>query len=384
MIRGQNLADVLIAYRQANGLSQSALASILGVDQSYISKIERGHRQVNDLQFLKRIVDRLGLDPLLLGLPLNTFTSKADDEILQCSNSIIALAEMARNSGHPEKAVMELRPLLVRLSSRSNRSPDDHTLLKMIARTRTILGTALGDLLPQNRLWEASRELAVALKIIDHLEGEERRRLPARPELLKKLGNELRKQGSHRKASDFLDRSLLLNEDIASRGSAALCLARLKADQNDKRGFAAALRMASNCLEQVDCFSPTFNPVAMHEVRLRGALKLGSLTERQIAAADEQMSIGLAPHWAIIREVTIAEAWLSVGNISEASCHAERAIDGALLCKMPRQISRVFDAFSEMEDPVSDDITDRAARGIARLSSLTHVVWPVTDMEELT
>ena len=55
------LARILVAYRQAYSLSQSALAELLGVDQSYISKIERGRRTIKDVQFLKRVVDRLGV-----------------------------------------------------------------------------------------------------------------------------------------------------------------------------------------------------------------------------------------------------------------------------------------------------------------------------------
>ena len=164
------LASVLAAYRQAYGASQSALADILGVDQSYISKIERGRRVIRDVQFLKRVVDRLGVQPFQIGLSIDAFAGKADQDILQLSNSVISLAITARNSGHPEKAIQELQPLLIRLYGQSRANASDVTLLRTIVSAKIALGTALGDLLPQERLKEAGKELLEALEIFTHIE----------------------------------------------------------------------------------------------------------------------------------------------------------------------------------------------------------------------
>ncbi|MGH3908517.1 MAG: helix-turn-helix domain-containing protein [Pseudonocardiaceae bacterium] len=62
------LAQVLKEYRRSNGLNQADLAQLLNLDQSYVSKIETGQRQVRDLQLLLWIADRLALSPTEVGL----------------------------------------------------------------------------------------------------------------------------------------------------------------------------------------------------------------------------------------------------------------------------------------------------------------------------
>ncbi|SFJ76883.1 Transcriptional regulator, contains XRE-family HTH domain [Amycolatopsis sacchari] len=62
------LAEVLREYRKAKGLSQADLAQILNLDQSYVSKIENGQRQVRDLETLVRIAQQLNISPNELGV----------------------------------------------------------------------------------------------------------------------------------------------------------------------------------------------------------------------------------------------------------------------------------------------------------------------------
>ncbi len=62
------LGGVLREYRKANGLTQAALAELLQIDQTYISLIERGRRQIRDADSLLRIALLLGIPPSDLGL----------------------------------------------------------------------------------------------------------------------------------------------------------------------------------------------------------------------------------------------------------------------------------------------------------------------------
>lgn len=62
------LAEVLRDYRKANKLSQADLAQLLNLDQSYVSKIETGQRQVRDLETLLRIAQQLNVTPSALGV----------------------------------------------------------------------------------------------------------------------------------------------------------------------------------------------------------------------------------------------------------------------------------------------------------------------------
>jgi transcriptional regulator with XRE-family HTH domain len=70
------LGAVLKEYRRAHGLTQAALGELLGVDQTYVSMIERGRRQIRDVGFLLRACRLLGIPPADLGLS-NEFVAAA-------------------------------------------------------------------------------------------------------------------------------------------------------------------------------------------------------------------------------------------------------------------------------------------------------------------
>ncbi len=58
---GRNLR----AYRDAHGLSQEALADLLGVHRTYMGGIERGERNLT-LRSIERLLERLELEPLTM------------------------------------------------------------------------------------------------------------------------------------------------------------------------------------------------------------------------------------------------------------------------------------------------------------------------------
>lgn len=62
------VAERLRAFRKAHGLSQADLAQILHLDQSYVSNVENGQREVRDLGVLLRIANRLDIPPSSLGV----------------------------------------------------------------------------------------------------------------------------------------------------------------------------------------------------------------------------------------------------------------------------------------------------------------------------
>jgi transcriptional regulator with XRE-family HTH domain len=64
----RNVGRNLLAYRQARGLSQEAMADVLGVHRTYMGGVERGERNLT-LKSVERIASRLDLDPLALMRP---------------------------------------------------------------------------------------------------------------------------------------------------------------------------------------------------------------------------------------------------------------------------------------------------------------------------
>jgi transcriptional regulator with XRE-family HTH domain len=65
-----NVGEVLRNYRENHRprLTQRQLAERLDVDQSHISRIEKGEQKVRSIDFLWRIVNRLGIEPQRLGI----------------------------------------------------------------------------------------------------------------------------------------------------------------------------------------------------------------------------------------------------------------------------------------------------------------------------
>ncbi|MEU0517343.1 helix-turn-helix domain-containing protein [Streptosporangium sp. NPDC006007] len=62
------LGEMLKSYRTANSLTQAELAERLLIDQTYVSKIERGARVIKNVDFLLRVTQLLDISPGQLGL----------------------------------------------------------------------------------------------------------------------------------------------------------------------------------------------------------------------------------------------------------------------------------------------------------------------------
>ena len=62
------LGELLKKHRRLQGLTQTALATALHCDQSYLSKIETGRRPISDVALLRRISKTLSISPNQLGI----------------------------------------------------------------------------------------------------------------------------------------------------------------------------------------------------------------------------------------------------------------------------------------------------------------------------
>jgi transcriptional regulator with XRE-family HTH domain len=76
-----DLGAVLREYRAENHLTQKALAAELQVDQTYVSRIERGSRQIRDVGFLMRVALLLRIPPADLGLSNELLTDPGDPKV---------------------------------------------------------------------------------------------------------------------------------------------------------------------------------------------------------------------------------------------------------------------------------------------------------------
>lgn len=83
------LGAVLKEYRKNNGLSQRELGELLHVDQSYVSKIERG-KPIKDVEFLLRVTQVLEVPPAHLGLSADLIPSanRSEPSSLAVGNAV--------------------------------------------------------------------------------------------------------------------------------------------------------------------------------------------------------------------------------------------------------------------------------------------------------
>jgi transcriptional regulator with XRE-family HTH domain len=81
------IGRVLRDYRHVHGLTQAQLADLLGVDQSYVCKLEKGRRRIRDIDTLRLIAARVGIPPETLGLAPNTAPVLGADTTVAISTS---------------------------------------------------------------------------------------------------------------------------------------------------------------------------------------------------------------------------------------------------------------------------------------------------------
>ncbi|MEU9290237.1 hypothetical protein AB0D57_37740 [Streptomyces sp. NPDC048275] len=144
-------------------MNQTELGELLGYDKTYISALELRKRSRDDVGSRRRVCESLRLPPRILGV-----TDMADTDhraMLQCGDSTVRLAEIARQSGHAAEAVSELWPLVARLEARVEDGHSERDVLHLLARARVGLGVALGNVLPEERLSTAAHWTAKSLDL---------------------------------------------------------------------------------------------------------------------------------------------------------------------------------------------------------------------------
>lgn len=351
-----DLALIIRAYRAATGASQRQLAELLGYDPTYISMIETGRREINDVATRLRIARHLGLPPHALGV------SDPDDAdftaMLQFGDSTIRLAVIARQAGHGAEAVNELWPLVTRLETRVADGHIERDVLLLLARARAELGVSLGYVLPEERLVSAARWTGRALWLAERLDEQELLAFALRVH-----GNELRKIDRISAAVSRLHRSAQLVSD-RDRGAVLVQLARATGELGDRVLFDQVIESAWR-LTDSSTVGTLASPYALHEAHLRGLLHTGR-SQQAIELLDQQQipTIAMPPQWQAILHVTNGEVLLADADITQASTALQVAISISECYRLPHQIQRIV----RMSTPRLPAVGELAQAAVNRLS----------------
>jgi transcriptional regulator with XRE-family HTH domain len=90
---GVEVGRVLRDYRHGHRLTQAQLAGLLGVDQSYVCKLENGRRNIRDIDTLRLIATRLGIPPETLGLAPTSCPISLEDRVAVNTAELAAILE---------------------------------------------------------------------------------------------------------------------------------------------------------------------------------------------------------------------------------------------------------------------------------------------------
>jgi len=328
-----DLAAIIRAYRAATGASQRQLAERLGYDPTYISMIETGRREINDVATRLRIAQHLGVPPHTLGV------SDPDDAdftaMLQFGQSTIRLAVIARQAGHGAEAVNELWPLVTRLETRVGDGHTERDVLLMLARARAELGASLGYVLPEERLASAARWTGRALWLAERLDDQDLLAFALRVH-----GNELRKIDHIGAAVTRLRQAAQLasNKD---KGTVLVQLARAIGELGAPNLFDNVMDSARRLSDTVGS-TPLVAPYALHEVELRGLIHTGRSEQAIRHLHDDVPDMNtIAPQWQAILTITRGEVLLAVADTFRAASAFQSAILIAERHRLPHQIQRI-------------------------------------------
>ncbi|WP_374777127.1 helix-turn-helix domain-containing protein [Streptomyces sp. NBC_01310] len=334
----RNLAAILKYHRRVHGDSQTQTGELLGYDKTYVSALELGKRNLTDVGSLRHVAERLCLPPHVLGV---TDPADADHHaMLQFGQSTVRLAEIARQSGHATEAVAELWPLVARLEARARDGNTEREVLRLLAHARLGLGTALGNVLPEERLATAAHWTAQSLDVV---------RIFNDPALtttaLRMHGNELRKSGLAGAAVHRLTHAAAVAPDQPERAAVLPLLARAAGSLGNQVLFDRAIEEAHQLLDVVEHTS-LVNPVALYEIHLRGLIATGR-AEDAIRRAEDGVptsTISIAPQWRVIELITTGRVRLLAGDRQGATKLLVGAVREARAQRLPHQLQRVLRA----------------------------------------
>ncbi|MFY7067089.1 helix-turn-helix domain-containing protein [Nocardiopsis changdeensis] len=334
-LESRELAVILRCYRRLTGLSQAAMGELLGYDPSYISLLERRQRTIGDRQGLAHISRVLSIPPHALGI-----STEEDADFLaalQFGESTVRLAEIARQAGRAAEAVEELWPLVARLEARLKEGLVDHGTASLLARARATLGTSLGHVLAEERLYLAAYWTGQAMRLARHLDNSS-----FLGHTLRMHGNELRKAGRHGAAIARLTEAAELSHETQERGQTLILLARAAGEQGNTELHDGSVAASERLMDEAGPSGILFTSFSLREVRMRGLLETGrTAAAAKLAQSRPGPGEAPAPQWAAIEAVTSADALSAAGDLTSAHALYDEALSLAARHRLPHQVQRV-------------------------------------------
>lgn len=337
------------------------MATLLNWDQSYISRVEKGHRRIRDTRELLRIASTLEIEPEQLGVSLTPQKGGRIGDPREILTSI-RRARKLRTLGQPMQAHTELRNAANDLQIVSSAIPGDQSRL-LQAELKLAQAWVLCELLPEEQLNQPAEYMMQAWKLVASSELD-----ATSAYVLSTLGNHLRMAGRLEISVPILERALTYREEPEDTVGTAALLGRASGILRRTELFNQTIALARDTLE--DCRESTalINDFSLCEIEARGLLQAGNVRRalKVITSKDGAGEMLANPQWRIIFAITQAEIMIASGATTDSLAVLDNATRAAAAIALPHQLQRIekIARKAEMIDSRFHSVADTAASAI--------------------
>jgi len=333
------VAQVLKRYRKAHGLSQARLAERLVVDQTAVSRVERGVRSVHDIRELRRWAVILDLPPESLGVAATLSDSR---EQFDPAHALSRLREARdrRALGDPMGAYWIAAWVATPLRDWAA-AHDGAEATMLCAELAIARALTLADLVPEEELPRVLGALDDALGLLRADASMDATALF----IVLAIGNALRRAGNVSLAVGLLKRAISRSHDPWFRVSSGSILAKAYSTLREHDEF---VRIACVSFE-VPSRTPWPGPLPSTHTLLKRSrpetpcaamnlVRAWKLLDKRAAVAGDLLA---SPQHRIIRAITRAEACAMTGEIGESVESLVHAANAAAQVRLPHQLQRI-------------------------------------------
>lgn len=319
-----SLAWVLKNYRAKHNLTQEQLANDLSVDVRTLRRYENGETILNDINDLKHIANRLGIEPERLGVVASFSIPLKPEMIEEIIERIWHLVHIARN--------YEARVLADRLVEdlTSQIQTEDHELLLQLAHAQHLAGYVKSVITRANE---------TDLPFVHYQEMERIARITGHPTLinigLTYQGDMLVRSGNINKGIKYLEAAQDITcADTAARGNGIQLLGRayLKANRfgDFEQAMGKAEEMAAEIKPETSCTRGQYSLGTVYEEYGRSYAQLSKMKQAMDYLDKAQAHLEPTKHWEILIKTARSMALVHGGEIKEG---VDLAIKSAQLCR---------------------------------------------------
>src|SRR5579883_2074270 len=312
-------------YRKKYDLTQEQLAADLSVDVRTLRRWENGETPLSDINELKCIADRLGIEPDRLGVAASVYLPLTLEQINETIESIWHLVEEARTA--------EAQLLVDRLVQDLTRqiTGENDPLLYKLAQAHHLAGYVKSM---------RTRANEIVLPLSNYQEMEKIARILHDETLLNIAltyeGDMLCRGGDTVRSIEYLEaaRDTTPQAEIAARGNGMQLLARAFLRANRTADFERAMKeseeIAATITPQASSTRSQYSLGTVYEEYGRSYAQLGEMQKAMEYLDKAEASLESTKHWEILIKTARAIALVRGGEIENG---VQIAIESAELCK---------------------------------------------------